>query len=73
MGLIVANVENQKSAGSTLQSITDDIKFTFVAHALHLNVFVLRDSKTIILLIEITLFPQLIDHLYQSPQSRDFQ
>jgi len=47
MGLIVANVENQKSAGSTLQSITDDIKFTFVAHALHLNVFALHNTATI--------------------------
>lgn len=47
MGLIVANVENQKSAGSTLTSITDDIKFTFIAHALHLNVFELATSGTV--------------------------
>jgi len=47
MGLIVANVENQKAAGSTLQSITDDIKFTFVAHALHLNVFALHVTATV--------------------------
>jgi len=47
MGLIVANVENQKSAGSTLTSITDDIKFTFIAHALHLNVFALAESGTV--------------------------
>ena len=47
MGLIVANVENQKAAGSTLTSITDDIKFTFVAHALHINVFALHTSATI--------------------------
>ena len=47
MGLIVANVENQKSAGSTLTSITDDIKFTFVAHALHLNVFALATGGTV--------------------------
>jgi len=47
MGLIVANVENQKAAGSTLTSITDDIKFTFVAHALHLNVFALKDDTTV--------------------------
>jgi len=46
MGLIVANVENQKAAGSTLQSITDDIKFTFVAHNLHLNVFALKEDTT---------------------------
>ena len=47
MGLIVANVENQKAAGSTLQSITDDIKFTFVAHNLHLNVFALATGGTV--------------------------
>ena len=47
MGLIVANVENQKSAGSTLTSITDDIKFTFVAHALHINVFTLGVTATV--------------------------
>ena len=47
MGLIVANVENQKAAGSTLTSITDDIKFTFVAHALHLNVFSLATGGTV--------------------------
>jgi len=47
MGLIVANVENQKSATAGLTSITDDIKFTFVAHALHLNVFALAESGTI--------------------------
>jgi len=47
MGLIVANVENQKAAGTGLTSITDDIKFTFVAHALHLNVFSLATSGTI--------------------------
>ena len=47
MGLIVANVENQKAAGSTLQSITDDIKFTFVAHNLHLNVFSLATGGTV--------------------------
>jgi len=47
MGLIVANVENQKAAGSTLQSITDDIKFTFVAHNLHLNVFALKEDTTV--------------------------
>ena len=47
MGLIVANVENQKSAGSTLTSITDDIKFTFVAHALHINVFTLVVTATV--------------------------
>ncbi|MEE9215747.1 MAG: hypothetical protein V3U54_13410 [Thermodesulfobacteriota bacterium] len=47
MGLIVANVENQKSAGSTLTSITDDIKFTFIAHALHLNVFELATGGTV--------------------------
>jgi len=47
MGLIVANVENQKSATAGLTSITDDIKFTFVAHALHLNVFALATSGTI--------------------------
>ena len=46
MGLIVANVENQKAAGATLTSITDDIKFTFVAHALHLNVFALHNTAT---------------------------
>lgn len=47
MGLIVANVENQKSATAGLTSITDDIKFTFVAHALHLNVFALATGGTI--------------------------
>ena len=47
MGLIVANVENQKAAGSTLTSITDDIKFTFIAHALHLNVFELATGGTV--------------------------
>jgi len=47
MGLIVANVENQKSAGAGLTSITDDIKFTFVAHALHLNVFELANGGTV--------------------------
>ena len=47
MGLIVANVENQKAAGSTLTSITDDIKFTFVAHALHVNVFALATGGTV--------------------------
>ena len=47
MGLIVANVENQKSAGSTLTSITDDIKFTFVAHSLHINVFTLGVTATV--------------------------
>jgi len=46
MGLIVANVENQKSPGTGLTSITDDIKFTFVAHALHLNVFAQKDEGT---------------------------
>jgi len=46
MGLIVANVENQKSPGTGLTSITDDIKFTFVAHALHLNVFSEKDEAT---------------------------
>lgn len=46
MGLIVANVENQKSPGAGLTSISDDIKFTFVAHALHLNVFALKESAT---------------------------
>jgi len=46
MGLIVANVENQKSPGTGLTSITDDIKFTFVAHALHLNVFAEKDEAT---------------------------
>ena len=47
MGLIVANVENQKSATAGLTSITDDIKFTFIAHALHLNVFALATSGTL--------------------------
>ncbi len=47
MGLIVANVENQSAAGTGLTSITDDIKFTFVAHALHLNVFALATGGTI--------------------------
>jgi len=47
MGLIVANVENQAAAGTGLTSITDDIKFTFVAHALHLNVFSLATSGTV--------------------------
>ena len=47
MGLIVANVTNQESAGSGLTSITDDIKFTFVAHALHRNVFELATGGTI--------------------------
>ncbi len=47
MGLIVANVENQKAAGAILTSITDDIKFTFVAHALHLNVFALHNTATV--------------------------
>lgn len=47
MGLIVANVENQKSAGTTLTSITDDIKFTFIAHALRLNVFALKNDTTV--------------------------
>ena len=47
MGLIVANVTNQESAGSGLTSITSDIKFTFVAHALHLNVFELKNDSTI--------------------------
>ena len=46
MGLIVANVENQKSPGTGLTSITDDIKFTFIAHALHLNVFAEKDEGT---------------------------
>ena len=47
MGLIVANVENQKSATAGLTSITDDIKFTFIAHALHLNVFALATGGTV--------------------------
>ena len=47
MGLIVANIENQKSPGTGLTSITDDIKFTFVAHALHLNVFALATGGTV--------------------------
>jgi len=46
MGLIVANVENQKSPGTGLTSIADDIKFTFVAHAMHLNVFAEKDEGT---------------------------
>jgi len=39
MGLIVASVRNQRAPGAAATTLTDDIKFAFVAHALHLDTF----------------------------------
>jgi len=39
MGLIVVSVRNQRAPGATATTLTDDIKFSFIAHALHLNSF----------------------------------
>ena len=42
MGLIIASVRNQRSAGTTATTLTDEIKFNFTANAFHLNVFALK-------------------------------
>lgn len=39
MGKIVASVRNQRAPGTAATTLTDDIKFGFTAHALHLDVF----------------------------------
>jgi len=39
MGKIVASVRNARTIGTTATTLTDDIKFNFTAHALHLDVF----------------------------------
>jgi hypothetical protein len=42
MGLIIASVRNQRSAGATATTLTDEIKFNFTANAFHLNIFMLK-------------------------------
>ena len=39
MGKIVASVRNQRAPGAAATTLTDDIKFGFTAHALHLDTF----------------------------------
>ena len=39
MGKIVASVRNQRAPGTTATTLTEDIKFGFTAHALHIDVF----------------------------------
>jgi len=39
MGKIVASVRNNRSVGTGATTLTDDIKFNFTAHTLHLDVF----------------------------------
>lgn len=39
MGKIVASVRNQRAPGAAATTLTEDIKFNFVAHALHLDTF----------------------------------
>ena len=39
MGKIVASVRNQNAPGATATTETEDIKFNFIAHALHIDVF----------------------------------
>jgi len=39
MGLIVASVRNQRAPGAAATTLTDDIKFSFTATSLHLDVF----------------------------------
>ena len=39
MGKIVASIRNNRSVGATATTLTDDIKFGFNAHALHLDVY----------------------------------
>ena len=39
MGKIVASIRNQRAPGASATTLTDDIKFNFVAHALHLDTY----------------------------------
>jgi hypothetical protein len=46
MGLRVASVRNQRSAGATATTLTEDINFAFNAHSIHQDVFCYKDSGT---------------------------
>ncbi len=39
MGKIVASVRNQRAPGAAATTLTEDIKFGFIAHALHIDTF----------------------------------
>jgi len=47
MGLIVASVSNQRAPGTTVTSLTEDIRFGYTAHALHYNLFSLGVTATV--------------------------
>lgn len=44
MGLKIASVRNQRSAGTTATTLTEDVNFAFNAHSLHMDVFSLKNS-----------------------------
>ena len=46
MPLIIGTVRNQRSAGSTATTLSDNINFAFRAHALHLDVYCLKNNTT---------------------------
>jgi hypothetical protein len=46
MGLIIATVRNQRSYGTGAEELTEDIRFDYNAHAIHHDVFALKDSGT---------------------------
>jgi hypothetical protein len=46
MGLRIATVRNQRSAGATATSLVEDINFAFNAHSIHQDVFCYKDAGT---------------------------
>lgn len=46
MPLIIGTVRNQRSAGTTATTLSDNINFNFRAHALHLDVYCLKNNTT---------------------------